>query len=792
MKGVLFIIPITLTATILQTQNVSFNWAKQMGGPGSQSQGHSIATDASGNVYTTGAFNGTVDFDPGAGVFNLTSGVNGLSPDIFISKLSAAGDLIWAKQMGAGTGTGSGGGYSIAVDASGNVYTTGFFGGTVDFDPGPGSFNLTSSGEIFISKLDVAGNFVWAKQMLTIAAISRDRLIVVDAAGNVYTAGTFAGTVDFDPGAGVFNLISAGFRDIFVSKLDAAGNFVWAKQMGGPGLADDARGYTIAIDGSGNIYTTGTFGGTVDFDPGTGVFNLSSADAEDIFVSKLDAAGNFVWAKQMSGIGDGAGFSIAVGASGNVYTTGDFSGTVDFDPGAGVFNLSSAGADIFVSKLDAAGNFAWAKQMGGISDNVGFSIAVDASENVYTTGYFSGTVDFDPGVCMFNLNSAGAGDIFVSKLDAAGNFAWAKQMGGSGGDLANSIAVDVSGNVFTTGYFSGIVDFDPGTGIYNLSSFGEYDIFVHKMSPCTNSTSSIITVTACNTYTLNCETYTSSGVYRQILSNAAGCDSIVTLNLTIGNSNSAFNFNERACNSYFWNGQTFTISGTYVDTLSAANGCDSIVTLLLTITSKSFTNINQAICPGQSYLGYTKSGTYIDTLIAANGCDSIRTLQLSMQQKPAPDLGADKNICPRDILILYPGQYSTYLWQDGSSQDSITVKQPGLYAVMVTNNCGSARDEIVITDGICDIFFPNAFTPNNDGTNDLFNALGAHTLNDFHLIVYSRWGQVVFETNDYTKGWDGNFKGKILDTGVYVWYCTFKKSSNQENIVMKGSVTLIR
>src|SRR5674476_1418906 len=126
----------------LQAQNVSLVWAKNMGGA-SDDYVNSIAVDASGNVYTTGYFLGTVDFDPGAGTYNLTS-AGGY--DIFIIKLDASGNFVWAKNMGASSGASSDQGFSIAVDASGNVYTTGLFTGTADFDPGAGTYNLTSAG----------------------------------------------------------------------------------------------------------------------------------------------------------------------------------------------------------------------------------------------------------------------------------------------------------------------------------------------------------------------------------------------------------------------------------------------------------------------------------------------------------------------------------------------------------------------------------------------------------------------------------------------------------------------
>ena len=370
---------------------------------------------------------------------------------------------------------------SVAVDGSGNVYTTGYFTGTVgtvDFDPGPGVFNLTSTGrsDIFVSKLDSAGNFVWVRQMGGSAA-GND--VAVDGSGNVYTTGSFSGTADFDPGAGVFNLTSAG-GPVFVSKLDSAGNFVWVRQMGG---TNSGSGNDVAVDGSGNVYTTGRFRGTADFDPGAGVFNLA-AGGFDIFVSKLDRAGNFVWARHMGGTGDDTGYGVAVDDRGNVYTTGDFSGTADFD-------LTSTGAsDIFVSKLDSAGNFVWARHMGGTTSfDRGLGVAVDGSGNVYTTGLFHLTADFDPGAGVFNLTPPSCGrpsatctatpDMFVSKLDSAGNFVWARHMGGTGYDQGHGVAVDDRGNVYTTG----VVD----------RFLGPFDIFVAKYNDQSNRAAAPIT-----------------------------------------------------------------------------------------------------------------------------------------------------------------------------------------------------------------------------------------------------------------------------------------------------------
>lgn len=522
----IFLITLTLSIQFVHSQN--YEWVKQMGGLNSD-EGHSVTVDVSGNVYTTGYFQGTADFDPGPGTYNLTS--VGFT-DIFICKQDSTGNLLWAKQIG---GTNSNEGYSIAIDSSGNVYTTGFFYGTADFDPGPGIFYLTSTGsyDIFICKLDSNGDFVWAKHMGGSFGDNRGNSIVIDNSGNVYTTGHFQGTADFDPGTGIYNLNSAGSYDIFICKLDSNGNFIWAKKIGGS-VSDMAE--SIALDGSGNIYTAGTFGGNVDFDPGPATFYISNLGAPSFFISKLDSAGNFIWAKQIGGVSTSGIYcwEIAIDNEKNVYATGEFDGTADFDPGVSTYNLTSSGNtwDIFINKLDSAGNFIWAKRMGSSFGCDGRSITIDTSNNIYTTGRFDGTVDFDPGAGTYYLT--GTNSTFINKLTSAGNFVWAKGMFGSSTNYGNSICVNSSGEIFTTGAFDGPTDFDPGAGTANFTSSGSYDIFIHKMSQCINTTSTDV-ITACDSYTwIDGNTYTvSNNTATYILNNTNGCDSLVLLDLTI-------------------------------------------------------------------------------------------------------------------------------------------------------------------------------------------------------------------------------------------------------------------
>ncbi|MBL0341652.1 MAG: SBBP repeat-containing protein [Bacteroidetes bacterium] len=318
-------------------------------------------------------------------------------------------------------------GLGMAVDYNGNSYFTGVFEGTADFDPGPGSFYMSVVApytHVFIVKLDSSGNFLWAKQ-LDGNMSGKGASIAVDSSANAYITGYFIGSGDFNPGAGVFNLVSNGTSngDIFILKLDTNGDFIWVKQIGS---TEDDQGQSIALDLNQNIYVTGYFNNSADFNPGTGVFFLTSAGNSDIFILKLDTDGNFIFALKFGGISTDSGNEIKISASGNVYTTGHFASVADFDPGPGIFNLTCGGLyDAFILKINADGNFVWAKGLGGISYDWGYSLDIDSQENVYTVGEFRDSVDVDPGPGVSNIVPVGTGKhIFSSKLDSAGNLFW--------------------------------------------------------------------------------------------------------------------------------------------------------------------------------------------------------------------------------------------------------------------------------------------------------------------------------------------------------------------------------
>ncbi|MCS3795014.1 SBBP repeat-containing protein [Niastella sp. OAS944] len=476
MKNFTFLFFLLITFSISNAQSM-FSWVKSSTSTG-QLAPSDVVVDASGNVYTTGSFVTDADFDPGTGTQILTSAG---SADIFITKRSLTGDLLWAKRIG---DTRTDGGTEIGLDASGNVYVSGYFSGTVDFDPGPATQPMSATLNrygIFILKLDASGNFVWAKSMVGNNNATAWAM-AVDAAGNAYTTGDFSGTVDFDPGAGVQNLTAFG-RDIFISKIDANGNYVWAKSITSSNTNGN-RGVSIAVDAIGNVYTTGGFRGDADFDPGPGTNMLTLSGSTDAYILKLNSSGDFEWAKSLGGTADVFPTGIAVDASGAVYSTGSFEGTVDFDPGTGTQDLTSTGQeDIYISKLDASGNYVWATRMGESNDDYASGISIDAAGNVYTTGVFEGTMDVDPGGATHDLVSAGDADIFVVKLTTAGSYAWSANIGSTSYDAANAITVANANNIYLLGTFDGTVDFDPGTGTQDLTSATSEDTYILHLSP---------------------------------------------------------------------------------------------------------------------------------------------------------------------------------------------------------------------------------------------------------------------------------------------------------------------
>ncbi len=386
----------------------------------------------------------------------------------------------WAKTFG---GSQSEYGYGITLDNQGNIYAVGSFNQTVDFNPGAGTFNLTSVGDqdAYLLKLSPTGGFLWACQF---GSPFEDiaYAVTVDNQNNVIVTGSFSGDTDFDPGNGVFTLSSQGNRDVFIVKLSSQGNFIWAKSFG---YVSSDKGLAVVTDNQNNIYTTGYYSYQIDMNPSavqdctligvTGFF--------DVFVSKLDPNGNFIAACTFGGSLDDFGNAIDVDPSGNVILTGSYQNTVDLNPATGgTQNVTAVGdRDVFVMKLNSSLGFIWGASAGGIFQDNGCGIKSDAQGNIYVTGDFRNTVDFDPGNGVNNISSFGNSDVFVLKLSTTGSFIWAGQAGGANSDdRGYDLDLDATGNVYVTGNFTNVGDFDPGPGTFNLNNPAGNTVFAFK------------------------------------------------------------------------------------------------------------------------------------------------------------------------------------------------------------------------------------------------------------------------------------------------------------------------
>jgi FlgD Ig-like domain/Beta-propeller repeat len=287
--------------------------------------------------------------------------------------------------------------------------------------------------------------------------------IGVDALGNVVVVGYFSQAMNL----GGANLVSAGGFDIFVAKYDANGAHLWSQRFGGPG---DDKALAVALDGSGNIFVTGYFNGTVNFGGG----NLVTAWGNDMFLAKYNASGAHQWSQRFGGVsgevGNAAGIAVAVDGSGNVLATGDFNGTANFGGG----NFASAGnLDIFLAKYNANGVHQWSQHFGSFFDDSGAAVAVDGSGYIFMTGFFNHLVDFGGGA----FDTGAGSDVFLAKYDANGVHQWSRSFGNAYDAHGTGLAVDGSGNVVVTGGFSGTVDFGGG----GIASAGfSTDIFLAK------------------------------------------------------------------------------------------------------------------------------------------------------------------------------------------------------------------------------------------------------------------------------------------------------------------------
>ncbi len=800
--------------------------------------------------------------------------------DAYICKLDPLGNFVWAKRIGGLRPSSSARAKEIQIDANNDLYIVGVFKDTVDFDPSTSSsFSVHSSYDYmnsifcynsFLLKLDATGNFQWVKTWGDNNSLYPNTFdspylnsLALDNVGDLFLTGHFNNYTDMDPssGASAIDGMSGSLGDLCVIKLqNGTGNFLWAKACVGPapinfsGVADGA---SITIDKYNNILITGMFGGTIDFDPDTAaanVFYLSSAGpnisgsqyAGDIFILKLNNSGGFVWAKAIATNPQTTdyGFDITSDGSGNVLITGyNYSqfammlpntyatSNYDFDPDPSVVHnlTSNSSMQAYALKLDANGIFVWVKNLCDLTTiptrpffSSGNAICTDKCDNVYITGSFNGTCDFDPSNGTFimtstaplpsNQNFASDQDIFISKLDANGNFAWAGQFGtGTGTD----INVNNSYDVFFTGIIGGSdntvnvpPDFDPGAGVQPLVYGIDYTYFASKLtgSPPPPTSVSANPPGICEN---SSTTLAASGIYATYTwSPSTG------LNTIIGSSVIA----------------SPSVTTTY--TVLGANGtCSDTAQITIIVTPSPITILmptDTAICVGNStsitasgastYLWSPSTGlsstsgtnvianptttTTYTVIGTSNGCPDTTTQTIFVNPIPTVGLTNDITIIEGTSTVLTANGGGTYNWSPAAGLSCTTCANPTAnpltsttYCVEVTNNGCVNSDCVNVTVEIqCgELFVPNVFSPNGDSKNDVLEVkFNRNCIKDYSLLIFDRWGEKVFESNDINYSWDGTYKSKALDNAAFVYYLEISLNNSDTPISKNGNVSIIK
>lgn len=465
MKKHLILTCLFLLGTIVSFgQSKPFSWAKSFEGRGYQ-YSNAVAVDKDGYVYSSGFFSDTVDFDPGSGV-QLLYAVNGSG---YISKLDAAGNFVWVKQL-------PGKGDYLKIDTSGNLILAGTYRDKGDFDPSTGIFEMTSAGfdDIYYLKLTKDGNFLWAKSLGNAVNYDYNEAMALDNSNNIYLASSFSGTIDFDPGSAIVNKTAIGAGDIYLLKLDSNGVFQWVQCMAGKGQ-EVAK--ALDVDAKGAAYIGGVFIDTVDFDPGPAAFQLSSPKLSG-FIVKINADASFSWAKKI-------GFEtleVIKGQNNNVYFMGRYFDSADLNTGIGVQMYYSKGnSDLFFVNLDTSGNFIWAKSIGDAGEDHLYCAEIHGNDDIYITGVYFDSTDLDPSAAKSMLYSKGSGDFYVAQYDSSGTLKWANNYRGASYDQAEDLCLDKDGNVYVTGHFYDTLDFDHSSAVFNLYSKGQQDPFVLKI-----------------------------------------------------------------------------------------------------------------------------------------------------------------------------------------------------------------------------------------------------------------------------------------------------------------------
>lgn len=796
--------------------------ASTYSGSAAETYGHCATYDSSGNIYTAGEC-----FDIGypvtAGAFQTFFG--GGMVDIAISKLNPTGSaLIYATYIG---GPDDDYPHSLFVHDNGELYVLGSTDGAYPITPGCYDNTFNGSTDIVVSRFNAAGTALigstyvggsdddgqnWGLNISYNYGDGYRGEIIVDAAGNAYIAScTVSG--DFPVTAGAYNQTLAGDQDACVFKLNPAlTSLTWSTFLGG---STDDVAFGLRLDAANDVYVTGATTSS-DFPTAAGVYQPAyQGGTADGFVSHLITNGS---ALDLSTFYGTSGFDMAyfldLDAGNNVYVYGVTNGTIT--PTAGTY--ANPGSGQFISKLNPSLNtIAYTTVFGnGLPNNYGtgeFSpsaFMVDMCGNIYASGW--GMVDTYPVSPNAVQPSTDNEDFYLIVLgNNAGSLVYATYYGNpnewehvDGG----TSRFDKKGRVYQA-VCEGSSGFPATPGAYSPNNMtGEYDIAVFKID------------------------FESVGVTAQAQASpndtiCAG-GSVAFGNTSINSVDYIWNFGDGSpTDTTVTPAHTYVSAGTYTASLIAIDsaGCNvsDTVYLIIEVLQQPMVVItgDTLVCQGEIFTltasggntyqwsnGATTSSitavaattvTY-SVMVSNTTCSNAAASTLTVNPGPTAVAYTNVTIIQGQDTALSASGGGAYLWNNGSTDSTITVSPTltTMYCVTVTDANGCTDDSCVtvtVRSPDCSaekIFVPNAFSPNNDGQNEVECVLGlGDCLESLRFAIYDRWGEKIFETDNPEVCWDGMYKGKKMGTAVFVYYLNVLFITGEE-VTLKGSIGLIR
>ncbi|MCB0519504.1 MAG: gliding motility-associated C-terminal domain-containing protein [Lewinellaceae bacterium] len=779
-----------------QKECIKIDWSRHYGGTNQEIANDIQQTQDGG--YIVAGFTRSVDFDVAS---------NFGSADYWILKLDTAGQIEWEKTFG---GTDFDIATSVVQTPDGGFAAA---GGALSSN---GQVNGSHGAEdVWVIKLDPSGNLQWQRAIGGFQNERAERIRNTSDGGFIVAGYSQSKDGDLTNNNGDF--------DYLMVKLNGSGNIEWQRSFGGS-LAD--FGYDVRETSDGGFVMAGsTFSNNGDVGSNKGLY--------DYWLVKVDAGGSLLWEKSFGGSGEERAYSMITTADNGIAVAGSSTSSDDDLPG------NNGSYDVWLMKTDAGGNLLWSKNFGGSSEDRAFSLGLTANQEFLLAGL---SVSSNGDVST----NYGSKDAWLLKLDPDGNLLWEKNFGGTSEDRFYAILQTLDGGYVGAGLSaSGDKDLDGNNGLQ--------DLWVLRMGPDSLKFDLGADTSLCAGETLLLKVAQDSALYQWqdgssnmdftvsspgtywVEVNQEGCKTRDTINVNyIGDIPVQLGNDTVLCQgetlvldtgidgaSYNWKNGTSAptlpvqFPGTYWVEVTK-DGCqffDTIevgfITVQLDLGKDTFLCQGQLLPlnvaqPDAAYrwqdgstnptYNIAESGLYW-VEAGLGGCVKTDSIIVTFQTRPDTILADFAYICEDEGIWLDASQpAASYTWQDGSTNPKYKAVVPGKYSVEVTIHGCPFSDEVELRPCEECLYVPNVFSPNGDGINDLFQGFPGCEILNYRLLVFDRWGSLLFESFQPSSGWDGNFKGKKMDIGAYAFLIGFDYINNNKvkHQQRKGIVNLLR